>query len=296
MFKNLSCEALGISGRDSEIIELVLSHGFKGLDLDLIDFAQQVQTQGMARASRLITSARLKIGSFRLPVRWEDEASAYQADLDRLPQLAEIAQQMGCTRAVTCIEPGNDSRPYHESFEFHRRRITEIAAALAPYKIRLGLGFQAPVSCRAGFAFQFVQTVDEVLQLLKMITAPNVGLAIDTWHWHLGRGTLDQLRALSAEKIVTLSLADAPPDATAANASLTSRRMPGEGGAIDVPAVFGALAELRYDGPVTLMPDKNQFAGLSREKIVRQVGAALDGVWKAAGLNMAGKLAAVPGR
>jgi hypothetical protein len=36
---------------------------------DLVDFAEQVKTQGMPRASRLITSARLKIGSVRLPVR-----------------------------------------------------------------------------------------------------------------------------------------------------------------------------------------------------------------------------------
>jgi sugar phosphate isomerase/epimerase len=296
MFKNLSCEALGISGRDSEIIELVLSHGFKGLDLELADFAEQVKTQGMARASRLITSARLKIGSFRLPVRWEDDASAYQADLEKLPPLAEIAQQMGCTRAVTQIEPGNDSRPYHEGFEFHRRRFTEIANALAPYKIRLGIGFLAPRSCRDGRAFQFIQTVGELLQLLQMIGPGSVGLAIDTWHWHLGGGTLEQLRALSADKIVTVTLADAPLDMTAANAQLSSRRLPGEGGAIDIPAVLATLAELRYDGPVTLEPDRSQFAGLGREKIVKQVGAALDEVWKAAGLNMAGKLAPVPGR
>ena len=70
MFKNLNPEALGVSARDSELIELVLSHGFKGLDLDLVALAEQARTQGLDKASRLIASARLKIGSFRLPVRW----------------------------------------------------------------------------------------------------------------------------------------------------------------------------------------------------------------------------------
>ena len=37
MFRNLNTEALGITGQDSEIIELVLSFGFKGLDLDLVE-------------------------------------------------------------------------------------------------------------------------------------------------------------------------------------------------------------------------------------------------------------------
>ena len=37
MFRNLSASALGITGRQSEIIELSLSYGFKGIDIDLLD-------------------------------------------------------------------------------------------------------------------------------------------------------------------------------------------------------------------------------------------------------------------
>jgi sugar phosphate isomerase/epimerase len=292
MFKNLSAPALGISGRDGEIIELALSHGFKGLDLDVVDFAQQVAAHGLARASRLLASARLKIGSFALPVRWEDEAE-YQADLGQLPQLADVARQVGCTRAIATIEPGHDRRPYHENFEFHRRRLGEIADALAPYKISLGLGYLAPMSCRAGRAYQFIQSFDEVLLLARTIGAANLGVVLDVWHWHLSGGTLDALRALSADKIVAVTLADAEVETTAANAQLDARRLPGDGGAIEIPAVLTALAELGYDGPVSPAPDRGQFGATGRDQIVKQAGAALDRVWKAAGLNAAGKLAAV---
>ena len=47
MYRNLSPAALGISGRQSEIIELSLSYGFKGIDLDLVDFQQTVKTYGL---------------------------------------------------------------------------------------------------------------------------------------------------------------------------------------------------------------------------------------------------------
>ncbi len=292
MFKNLSAQALGISGRDSEIIELALSHGFKGLDIDLVDFAQQVATQGMDRAARLITSARLKIGSFRLPLRWDDDGE-YQEDLAGLPQLAEIAQQINCTRAVALIEPGHDRRPYHENFELYRRRLSEITDALAPYKISLGLEYLAPMSCRSGRAFQFIQSFDEVLLLLRTIGATNLGVAFDVWHWHLSGGTLESLRSLSPDKIVTVSLADAEVDLTAASAQMDSRRLPGDGGAIDIPAVLTALAELGYNGPVAPAPDRSQCGPGGRDQIVKQAGASLDRVWKAAGLNVAGKLATV---
>jgi len=296
MFKNFSSEALEVSVRDSEIIELALSHGFKALDLDLADFAEQVATQGMAKASRLIVSSRLKIGSFRLPVRWEEDEAEYKADLERLPELAKIAEQMGCTRATTTIEAGSDRRPYHENFEYHRRRLAEMAGVLGAHKIRLGVGFLAPISCRAGHAFQFLQKFDELLLLLRVIGSNDIGVALDVWHWHLGGGTLDHLRSLGADKIVTVSLADADSEITAENATLAGRKLPGDGGAIDSTAVLTTLAELNYDGPVSVAPDKSQLAGLSRDKIVKNTGAALDRVWKAAGLNVAGRLATVSGR
>jgi sugar phosphate isomerase/epimerase len=293
MYKNLSAQALGISGGDSELIELALSSGFKGFDVDLVDFAARVAAQGMVRASRLIVSARLKIGSFRLPVRWDDD-DAYQADLGKLPQLAEIAQELKCTRSVTRIEPAHDRRPYHENFELHRRRLAELAETLATYEIQLGLEFLAPMSARDGRAFQFIQSFDEVLLLLRTIGALNLGVAFDAWHWHLSGGTLDALRALGAEKIATVSLADADVDTTAANAQLTARRLPGDGGAIDIPALLVALAELGYSGPVSPTPDRSQFGNAGRAHIVKQAGAALDQVWKEAGLTGAGKLAPVP--
>ena len=97
-----------------------------------------------------------------------------------------VSNALGCTRAVTLIEPGSDTRPYHQNFEFHRARLAELGEALGKHQIRLGVGFLAPLAARAGFAFQFMQKVDEVLLLLGSVGSPNVGLALDAWHWHLG--------------------------------------------------------------------------------------------------------------
>jgi len=296
MFKNLNPATLGISSREREVIELALSAGFKGLDLDLVDFAQEAKTATYERAARSIVSARLKIGSFELPLRWQHDNADYRADLEGLPALAELAARLGCTRATTLIEPASDERRYHENFEFHRRRLAEVAQALAPHKIRLGVGFLAPTACRANLNFQFMQKADEVLLLLQSIAAPGIGLALDSWHWHLGGGTVAAIKGLGAEKIVTVAVADADPTLTAADAKLSDRRMPADGGAVDNAGLLAALAELRYDGPVTPSPDQSRLGGLGRDKIIKQACAALDAVWKAAGLNPAGKLATVMGR
>lgn len=296
MFKNVDPEGLGVLGSQSELIEAVMSNGFKGLDLDLAEFAVTVKGQGMAKARRFLDSARLKIGSYRLPVRWTEDEADYRADLVRLPELLELAKQLGCPRAVTLVEPASDTRPYHENFEMHRKRLGEIAAAMAPFDARLGLEILAPLRHREGRAFQFLQTADALLMLLKIVGAANVGLALDTWHWHLAGGTLDQLRTLGAGKIVTVSLADVEPGAAAATADESQRRLPGDTGVIEFAPLLTWLAENKYDGPVTPRPSRTLFEGQGRDKTLKQVGTAMDTVWKAAGLNPLGRPTAVAGR
>ena len=58
MFKNLNPSALGVSGHQSEILELALTYGFRGIDLNIVEFATRVKLRGMPYARRLIDSAR----------------------------------------------------------------------------------------------------------------------------------------------------------------------------------------------------------------------------------------------
>ena len=78
MFKNLNPSALGISGHQSEIIELVLSYGFDGMDLNVPDMATRAKLKGMPYARRLLDSAKIRIGSFPLPLALEADEDEYQ--------------------------------------------------------------------------------------------------------------------------------------------------------------------------------------------------------------------------
>ena len=41
MYKNLNTEILGITGRQSEIIELALTYGFRGIEIDIADLRRR---------------------------------------------------------------------------------------------------------------------------------------------------------------------------------------------------------------------------------------------------------------
>src|SRR6185295_11585917 len=140
-----------------------------------------------------------KIGCFRLPLVWDEDDEAYRRGRDELSSLAEMAASVGATRCLTTIAPANDLRPYHENFEFHRRRLAEIGEILAPFKISLGLEFLSPASHRRDRAFQFIHSLDAMVMLVSMIRSPRVGLAVDLWQIYAAGGSLDEIRKLSPE-------------------------------------------------------------------------------------------------
>lgn len=294
MFKNLDAKALGLSATQSETIELALSFGFRGIDLDIADFAGEVKTVGLPRARRLVDSAKLKIGTFSLPIEWRRQ-DGFDAELVKLNELAGLAESLGARRAVTVVAPANDERPYHENFEFYGQRLTELGRALEPHGIQLGVGFDSSEAARHGKTFEFVRDFDALLVLLSTVHAENVGLWLDLWQIWASGASLDDVPAkLLPGKVVAVSLSDAD-EAQPDPRHPDSHRLPGECGTIDSVAILSRLVEIGYDGPVTPIPGSN-LSGMRREQIVKLAGEKLDAVWKAAGIAPAGKTAAAAAR
>ena len=292
MFKNLSALALGISGHQSEIIELALTYKFQAMDLDVVDFATRAKLHGMPYARRLIDSANLRIGTFGLPLDWNAEDEQFNRELENLSGYAQAAAEVGCTRCLATLVPAGDKLPYHENFEFHRRRFSEICRALEPAGVRLGVGFRAAENLRKGKAFQFVHEIDALGLLVSMVDASNIGILLDIWDLHVSGGSADNIRSISADQIVAVQLADVPADVPIAELIEESRLLPGTTGLPDIPAALTTLAEIGYEGPVTAKPDKGVFQSTRRDPIAKQTAEALDSVWQAAGLSPDGKLTA----
>ncbi len=285
MFKNLNPAALGISGHQSEIIELALTYGFAGIDLNMAEFAVRVRLKGMPYARRLIQSAKIRIGTFPLPLEWDTDDETFEKELKKLPEYAGCAAELGCTRCWAVLAPAGDTLPYHENFEFHRRRFHDICAALRPAGVRLAVGFQAAEYLRRNRAFQFIHDLDAMTLLLNMVAAPNLGLLLDTWDLVACGGSLETLRKLPAKQIVAVQVADMPAGPAPAELDEKSRLLPGgENGRIDVAGFLTLLRELGYDGPVTVKPSRSAFQSRRRDVIVKQTAEALDKVWRAAGL------------
>lgn len=288
MFKCLSPAPLGINAPLNDLIEPALSHGFKSLELDVVSFAEQVHRAGMPTARRLIDSASLKLGFFRLPFALGGDDQEFGAGLGALAGQAKLAAELGCTRCVTVLDPSDDERPLHQNFVVYQQRLGAVSKLLGEQGIQLGAGFTATPEQRAGRAFEFIRNFDVLKLLLGMLGDKNVGVAVDLYElW--ASGSAYQAVIEAGLKPVVLFVADAANDADPDEALQTGRLLPNETGVIDTVGALQAFAANGYDGPVVPLPHPVRFQGMSRAAVCKLTGDKLDEAWKAAGIKPAKK-------
>jgi sugar phosphate isomerase/epimerase len=274
---------------------MALTYGFKGMDLDMREFMRKVNSRGRDVAARYIQSAQIRlnfrVSGFELPVRWTDDEANFKQDLDKLAPLAEVAAALGARGCYTSVLPASDKLQYHENFAFHQQRLGKVADVLAKSNLRLGLCLVSTPKARKDKKFEFVHQVDPFLTLIKTLGVENIGVVVDLWHWYFGGGTIKQIGELPPEQIVQVRVSDAPEDADPAKMTDDQRVLPGKSGVIDAAMALRILGEIQYDGPVSPFANARTLTGMTRDRIVRTAGEALDAVWKAAGLNRHGRLA-----
>ncbi len=294
MYKNLSPSALGVSGRQSELIELTLTYGFRSLDLDAGELLKRASLQGVEEAARYIRSGKVQVGGWVLPVDMAADEETFGAEVDKLGSMAETAVQVGFTYCTVTIDPASDDLPFHENFERHRDRLARAGDVLGRHGMRLAVGFKADAAHRKDRTYPFIHQAEEMLTLIKTTASDNVGLALDTWNWKVGGGGNDQLGELTGQQVVTVGIADAPVDVDFATIDETQRLFPSDETFAENGALLTGLSERGYEGPVTLYPHPGQFSRMIREVSVEKCASVLTRVWTAAGLNKAGKLVPTP--
>lgn len=284
MFKNLNAAILGVSGRQSELIELAMTYGFKGLDIDLGDLVKRTQRASYEVASRYLSSAQMMIGGFEIPIDLDADEVAFAKSLTELVVSAEIAAKAGAIAGNLRIPAATDRLPYHEYFDVVRKRVDQIAEIFAKHNLKVGLYFSASTESRGGKQFPFIKDVEGYLAFFKACTVTNVCLTIDTWDWTVGGGTVSQLAGLQAARVIGLRLADAAEGIDSANASSAERLMPGSNGVVDNVGIVCQLAKMGFEGPLSAYGHVSQMTGKTRDMIVSSAQDSLDNVMSTAGL------------
>ncbi len=284
MHKNLNCELLNVTGRQSELIELALTYGFQAIDLDLVDMVKRCARTSFESSSRFLTSSKLKVAGFETPIDLDANDEEYAKALAALNGAAEIAGRVGAQSAVLTIPAATDRLPYPEYFEVIRTRVGQVAEIMAKENVNVALTFSPEAASAEDKQFKFIGDSEGFCALVRAITAPNVGIMFDSWCWHLGGGTLEQLEQLGFEKVMSIRLADCKEGVEAAAATADDCVLPNSTQVIDNTSYLKALNAAGLDLPIAARGgDSGQQ--VRRDAFISMAQDALDATLATAGIE-----------
>jgi sugar phosphate isomerase/epimerase len=305
MFKILNTRGLGVGGKQNELIELALTFGFQGVEVDMVDLVGRHDAMGKEFACQFLKAAKspasegdansggkhLTIGTFRLPFELSGTNEQYAASIEKTDTIIDLASELGAERCYVEIAPNCEHFSFQECFENHQQRLQELSEKFSASGIKIGLALQTSKSEPADGTFKFIQTAEELLTLVKAVGQPNVGACVDTWEWALGGGTVDQLKEAGFDKVTEIRYGDVKADADREKIKASDRTaLPGD----QAGSLSAELAAAAKDAVVAISVSSDlstySGAGESRDKVVKAISQHLD--WLGEGKDPAAEIAA----
>jgi len=235
--------------------------GFAGVDIDIFEIADLVDTQGADAVRAHFEDAEVIACGWGMPVDWRSSEENWKRDLETLPRLAKAAAAIGCFRTATWIMPASNDRPFDENLAFHIERFKPIAEIIGEHGHRVGLEFIGPKTIRTKFEYSFIHDMPGMLDMAVQI-GDNVGLLLDAWHLYTSHGHVSDIAKLQETDVVYVHVNDAPAGIPVDEQVDNVRCLPGETGVIDIAGFLDALRSIGYSGPVVPEPFKKELADL----------------------------------
>jgi len=254
-----SIATVSISGDLAEKLAAIAAAGFDGVEIfenDLLVFDASPRVVG-----QMVRDAGLELTLFQPFRDFEGMPEPYRRRaFDRAERKFDVMQELGAELMLVCssVSPvalgGID-------------RIAADFAELGDRAARRGLrvGYEALAWGR------YVNDHRDAWEVVRRAEHPRVGLVLDSFHTLARRLDVASIRAIPADKIFIVQLADAPRlGMDVLHLSRHFRLMPGEG---DLPVLdfVRAIAATGYDGVLSLEIFNDQFRGASNRTV------ALDG-------------------
>ncbi|MCX8212009.1 MAG: TIM barrel protein [Lewinella sp.] len=261
---SLKANAIGVDGTAEELLESAIKHGYEALSVP----AQGIEGWDVKRKQSFVGKALangIVWGASGLPVEFRESEERFKKDLTALSVHAQNLSDIGVTRIGTWLISGSDTMTYNENMKFHADRLRECAKVLGEKNIKLGLEYLGTPSIRHKARFAWLSTGRELKELIAMIGEPNVGVILDSYHWHTAQETAEDLMIWSNDEIVAVDLNDANAQLALNDQTDIARELPGATGVIDLNAFLQPLVEIGYDGPLRAEPFSTTLNAMSNE-------------------------------
>lgn len=182
-------------------------------------------------------------------------------------EMSRVAGEIGCE--VLVVAPG--ARPAGATDSEVKEETISVLEALADIAsadgVKLGLEFQAHPSCS-------VRTLDLAWEIVLEMDRPDVGLVLDTFHFHAGGSSPASLRRIKSPKLFVFQVSDCenlPP----AKLQNQHRLLPGEG-SLPIRRIWQELNAIGYDRLATVEVLRPQYWDRDPQELALAARQALE--------------------
>jgi len=240
---------VSIGGTFEEKLAAIAAAGFDGIEIFEIDF---LAFDGSAReVGRMVRDRGLEISLFQPFRDFEGMPEPQrQKTFDRARRKFELMQELGVPLMLVCstVSPSALGGIDRAAADF-----AELGDLAAAHGIRVG--YEALAWGR------HINDHRDAWEIVRRADHPNIGLILDSFHTLARKIDVESIRAIPADRIFFVQLADAPLIAMdLLYWSRHFRSMPGEGD-LDVIGFMRAVAATGYDGILSLEIFNDQFRG-----------------------------------
>ncbi len=275
MFNGLACGRIGVRVGFEESVELAARFGFEGVALDT-GYAME---NGPEAVVRMLEEKGLQSAGWGLPMRLVGPDEDFKTGLGKLGEVAAVCARVGDLRCSTWVPSASDEMPYDDMFAYMRDRLAAIGQVFKEHNVRLGLEFLGPLTIRAGKKYEFVHTMEGMLELGRAAGTGNVSLLLDCWHLYTSGAPNDDVLNLTDDDIVSVHINDAPTGIPLEEHRDNARALPGETGVIDVPQFMEYLKQIGYTGAVIVEPFSERVKQMEPLEAIRATKESIDSVW-----------------
>jgi 2-keto-myo-inositol isomerase len=280
---SLKADAIGVDGSADDLLSAAEKYGYEALSVP----AQWLEGWTDKQKADFVKKAEKKNigwGASGLPVEFRRTEQQFKSDLGSLNQHAKNLSDIGVTRISTWVISGHATLTYNENMRQQADRLRDCARILGKHGIKLGLEYLGTASIRHNARFAFISTSRELKEMIALIGEPNVGVVLDSYHWHTAEEAVEDLMIWKNEEIVAVDLNDANRQLKLVDQTDLARELPGATGVIDLDGFIKALVKIGYDGPVRAEPFSTTLNQMSNElALAATQTAVLEAVKKAIG-------------
>lgn len=185
-------------------------------------------------------------------------------------ELARLAGEIGCEVLVA----GPGGRPAGATDREVKEESASVLEALADIAsadgVKLGFEFQSYPSCS-------VRTLEHAWEIISELDRPDVGLVLDTFHFHAGGSSLASVRRIKAAKLFILQVSDCENLPGTKLQNDQHRLLPGAG-CLPIRKIWQELNAIGYDRLASVEAPRPEYWKRDPQELAAEAHQALEKV------------------